>query len=215
MLRRDSLIAARVSGFTPPPLISTPNSVLAWVKRMPPPDSEIPARSKMAVDRLIARREVHLREKTLWRMLDETVARAEGILGVNIEELDLAARRAPVKAKGSKPRTRRRGAPREDYVMEPVYGDAGTARLLPRLIKGRTRGPVFVTHREPGPSKVLAPRDVCPDTPGWSGCRTARPAPCSTPTPQSAGCRAQAGTCTNTAILVSPTSARPGPACPC
>ncbi|WP_435616132.1 tyrosine-type recombinase/integrase [Streptomyces coelicoflavus] len=139
-------------------------AVPAWVKRMPPPDSETPARSKMAVDRLIARRDVHLREKTLWRMLYETVARAEEILGVNIEELDLAARRAPVKAKGAKPRTRLRGAPREDYVMEPVYWDAGTARLLPRLIKGRTRGPVFVTHRKPGPGKVVSPRDVCPDT---------------------------------------------------
>ncbi|MDT0544917.1 tyrosine-type recombinase/integrase [Streptomyces lonegramiae] len=138
--------------------------VPAWVKRMPPPDSETPARSKMAVDRLIARRDIHLREKTLWRMLYETVARSEEILGVNIEELDLTGRRAPVKAKGAKPRTRRRGVPREDYVMEPVYWDAGTARLLPRLIKGRTRGPVFVTHRKPGPGKVLAPRDVCPDT---------------------------------------------------
>lgn len=138
--------------------------VPAWVKRMPPPDSETPARSKMAVDRLIARRDVHLREKTLWRMLYETVARSEEILGVNIEELDLAGRRAPVKAKGVKPRTRRRGVTREDYVLEPVYWDAGTARLLPRLIKGRTRGPVFVTHRKPGPGKVIAPRDVCPDT---------------------------------------------------
>ncbi|MGW2280407.1 site-specific integrase [Streptomyces sp. NPDC001770] len=139
-------------------------AVPAWVKRMPPPDSETPARSKMAVDRLIARRDVHLREKTLWRMLYETVARAEEILGVNIEELDLAARRAPVKAKGAKPRTRRRGAPHKDYVMEPVYWDAGTARLLPRLIKGRIRGPVFVTHRKPGPGKVVSLRDVCPET---------------------------------------------------
>ncbi|MEV0222258.1 site-specific integrase [Streptomyces sp. NPDC050704] len=138
--------------------------VPAWVKRMPLPDSETPARSKMAVDRLIARRDVHLREQTLWRMLYETAARSEEILGVNIEELDLAGRRAPVKAKGAKPRTRRRGVTREDYVLEPVYWDAGTARLLPRLIKGRTRGPVFVTHRKPGPGKVIAPRDVCPDT---------------------------------------------------
>ncbi|MFV8188364.1 tyrosine-type recombinase/integrase [Streptomyces sp. AF1B] len=138
--------------------------VPAWAKRLPPPDSETPARSKMAVDRLIARRDVHLREKTLWRMLYETVARAEEILGVNIEELDLAGRRALVKAKGAQPRTRRRGAPRADFVMEAVYWDAGTARLLPRLIKGRTRGPVFVTHRRPGPGKVLARRDVCPDT---------------------------------------------------
>jgi hypothetical protein len=36
---------------------------------MAPPDSETSARSKIAVGRLIARREVHLREKTLWRML--------------------------------------------------------------------------------------------------------------------------------------------------
>ncbi|MGX9891392.1 tyrosine-type recombinase/integrase [Streptomyces sp. NPDC002276] len=138
--------------------------VPVWAKRMTPPDSETPARSKMAVDRLIARRDVHVREKTLWRMLYETVARSEEILGVNIEELDLAGRRAPVKAKGARPRTRRRGAVREDFVLEPVYWDAGTARLLPRLLKGRTRGPVFVTHRRPGPGKVVSPRDVCPDT---------------------------------------------------
>ena len=41
---------------------------------------------------------MHLREKTLWRMLYETCARAEEILGINIEELDLAGRRTPVKA---------------------------------------------------------------------------------------------------------------------
>lgn len=139
-------------------------AVPAWVKRVTPPDSETPAHSKMTIDRLIARRDVHLREKTLWRMLYETCARAEEILGINIEEPDLAGRRAPVKAKGAQPRTRRRGAPREDFVLEPVFWDAGTARLLPRLIKGRTRGPVFVTHRRPGPGKVVSPRDVCPDT---------------------------------------------------
>jgi integrase len=97
-------------------------------------------------------------------MLYETCARAEEILGVNIEELDLAGRRCPVKAKGARPRTRRRGQSREDFVLEPVYWDAGTARLLPRLLKGRTCGPVFVTHRRPGPGKVVSPRDVCPDT---------------------------------------------------
>ncbi|MFE2186059.1 tyrosine-type recombinase/integrase [Streptomyces sp. NPDC059455] len=138
-------------------------AVPAWAKRMPRPDSQTPARSKMAVDRLIARREVALREKTLWRMLYETCARAEEILEVNIEELDLAGRRAPVKAKGAAAR-RRGGRAREDFVLETVYWDAGTARLLPRLIKGRTRGPVFVTHRRPGPGKVVSPRDVCPDT---------------------------------------------------
>lgn len=85
----------------------------------------------MAVDRLIARREVHLREKTLWRMLYETVARAEEILGVNIEELDLAARRAPVKAKGSKPRTRRRGARARTTSWSPCTGTPAPPACCP------------------------------------------------------------------------------------
>lgn len=145
-------------------------TVPAWAKRPAVPDSETPARSKMAIDRLIARREAHLREKTLWRMLYETSGRAEEILGVNIEDLDFAGRRCPVKAKGARTKARRRGQAREDYVLETVYWDAGTARLLSRLLKGRTRGPVFVTHRKPGPGKV-----ACARTPGWLGCRTGKP----------------------------------------
>lgn len=42
-------------------------------------------------------------------------------------------------------------------MLKIVYWDAGTAGLLPR-------GPVFVTHRRPGPGKVVSPRDLCPDT---------------------------------------------------
>lgn len=75
----------------------------------------------MAVDRLIARREVHLREKTLWRMLYETSARAEEILAANIEELDFAGRRCPVKANGARTKARCRGQAREDHVLEAVY----------------------------------------------------------------------------------------------
>jgi hypothetical protein len=65
-------------------------AVPAWAKRLAVPDTETPVRSKMAVGRLIAGREVHARKKTLRRMLYETTARAEEILGVGIEELDLA-----------------------------------------------------------------------------------------------------------------------------
>ncbi|MEU4837018.1 site-specific integrase [Nocardia testacea] len=68
------------------------------------------------------------------------------------------------KSKGAKPRTRRRGPAHHEHVLEHVYWDAGTARLLHRLIRDRTRGPVFVTHRRPGPGKYPADRDVCPDT---------------------------------------------------
>ncbi|CAM5659723.1 hypothetical protein SGRIM119S_02604 [Streptomyces griseorubiginosus] len=111
----------------------------------------------MALDRPIARREVHLREKTLSRMLYQTAARSEEILGVNIEGLDLAARRCPMQAKGA------RSQAHEDFVLEIVTGDADTAQLLARLLSGRSRGPVFGTHCRPGP-KLVSPRTVCPDT---------------------------------------------------
>lgn len=38
-------------------------AVPGWTKRLAVPDSETPARSKTAVDRLVTRREVHLRRK--------------------------------------------------------------------------------------------------------------------------------------------------------
>ena len=41
-------------------------------------------------------------------------ARAEELLQLNIEDLDQTGRRAPVKSKGAKPRTRRRGAARHN-----------------------------------------------------------------------------------------------------
>lgn len=171
--------------------------VPAWAKRLTAPDSETPARSRMAIDRLIARREVHLREKTFYRMLYETAARAEETLSLNIEDLDLAGRRTQVKAKGARAKTRRRGQAREHFVLETVYWDAGTARLLPRLLKGRTRGPVFVTHRR-APARSSAPATSA-RTPGWPASRTASPVPCWTSTPRFAG-RERAGICTSTAI---------------
>lgn len=139
-------------------------AVPLWCKAMPATPSETPVHSRAAIDRTIGRRDVHLREKTLWRMLYETVARSEEVLGVNIEDLDLSARSCPVRAKGAQPKTKRRGATRAEYVMETVWWDAGTARLLPRLIGDRTRGPLFVTHRRPGPGKKVDARDLCPDT---------------------------------------------------
>lgn len=166
--------------------------------RSTPPDSQTPVRSRTAIDRLIGRREIHLREKTLWRMLYETCARTEELLGLNVEDLDLAGRTAAVKSKGAKPRTRRRGATHHEHVLENVYWDAGTARLLPRLIRDRTRGPVFVTHRRPGPAST-SPTATSAPTPALPGCPTTRPATCSTPPPPSMGPE-RAGTCTNCAI---------------
>jgi site-specific recombinase XerD len=93
-----------------------------------------------------------LRERVLWRMLYETAARAEEILSLNIEDLDLEFRRARVHSKGG--------------AIEYVHWATATARLLPRLLRGRTSGPVFLADRRAPTSGSRAPAaaDICPET---------------------------------------------------
>ena len=113
------------------------------------------AAPRPAIERLLSRRDIPLREKTLWRMLYETAARASEILALNVEDLDLEQRRAPVRSKGGD--------------TEFVYWDTGTAHLLPRLLRlpdgtSRTSGPLFLASRRPVPARRPAPRDICPHT---------------------------------------------------
>jgi len=93
-----------------------------------------------------------LRERVLWRMLYETAARAEELLSLNVEDLDPELRRARVISKGG--------------AVEYVHWQTGTARLLPRLLQGRTSGPVFLADRRAPTSGRRAPAaaDVCPVT---------------------------------------------------
>jgi len=86
------------------------------------------------------------RDRTLWRMAYETWARAEELLGLNIEDLDLANREAVVNGKGGD--------------RERVWWATGTARLLPRVIAGRTAGPLFLASRRP--TKPMPAADVDP-----------------------------------------------------
>ena len=93
-----------------------------------------------------------LRERVLWRMLYETAARAEEILTLNVEDLDPEFQRARVKSKGG--------------AVEYVHWATGSARLLPRLLRGRTVGPVFLAGRRAPASGPRAPadKDICPET---------------------------------------------------
>jgi integrase len=136
----------------------------AWTKRLTAPDSGTPARSRSAIDRLLGRPEVHLREKALWWMLYETAARAEEILSINVEDLDMAGRCAPVQAYNTRPRGRGRDGGCEEFAPETVRWGVGTASLLSGLLVGRARGPVFVTHRRSGLGRLVSERDICPDT---------------------------------------------------
>ncbi|WP_328404854.1 tyrosine-type recombinase/integrase [Nocardia sp. NBC_00403] len=89
-----------------------------------------------------------LRERTWWTMLYETAARAEEILMLDVEDLDTVNRCATVVRKGG--------------ARDVIYWQTGTARLLPRLIAGRKRGPLFLTDRKAKPSVAL--EDIDPTT---------------------------------------------------
>ena len=104
------------------------------------------------LDKLLTDDRHGLRERVLWRMLYETAARAEELLSLNIEDLDLEFRRGRVTSKGG--------------AIEYVHWATGTARLLPRLLRGRTSGPVFLAGRRAPVSGSRAPAeaDVCPET---------------------------------------------------
>ncbi|MDT3441579.1 site-specific integrase [Pseudofrankia sp. BMG5.37] len=93
-----------------------------------------------------------LRERVLWRLLYETAARAEEVLSLNIEDLDTEFRRARVISKGG--------------AIEYVHWQTATARLLPRLLSGRTTGPVFLADRRAPASGRRAPAaaDIDPAT---------------------------------------------------
>jgi integrase len=96
----------------------------------------------------IWRLDVPLRDKALWRMLYETAARAEEILGLDVPGLDLTGKRGRVISKGG--------------TTDWVHWQTGTAQLLPRLLAGRREGPVFLTARKP--ARAVASGDLCPVT---------------------------------------------------
>jgi integrase/recombinase XerD len=117
-------------------------------RRVPTHDSRVIAYSDL--EALWARRDVALREKVFWKMLYETAGRASEILNLDVDDLDLANKQATIISKGG--------------ARATVHWQSGTARLLPKYLKDRTRGPLFLTNIKPGPSHTPAAGDLCPDT---------------------------------------------------
>jgi integrase len=81
-------------------------------------------------------------------LLYETAARANEILSLDIEDLDVPNKRARVRSKGG--------------AIEWVFWQTGTALLLPRLLTGRSSGPVFLADRRP--TRAVSGVDQCPLT---------------------------------------------------
>jgi len=103
-----------------------------------------------SLERLFRREDVPVREKCLWRLLYETAARAQEVLSLNVEDLDLDNKRARTVSKGGD--------------TEWLHFQSGSARLLPRVIAGRQTGPLFLADRRPAPARTPAALDVCPGT---------------------------------------------------
>lgn len=97
------------------------------------PQDRSRALSRAGVEQLLTRDDIAIRERTLWRLLYESAARSGEVLRLDVGDLDLPNRRARVRRKGG--------------AVDIIVWQTGTARLLPRLLQGRTSGPVFVTAR--------------------------------------------------------------------
>ena len=108
------------------------------------------ALSHAELERLLTSRTASLRDRALWRLLYETAARAHEVLQLNVEDVDLERRRA---------HTVRKGGDRD--VM---HFQSGAVRLLPKVIAGRTSGPLFLAEGVPAASRVPALSDLDPSS---------------------------------------------------
>jgi integrase len=91
-----------------------------------------------------------LRDRAFWALAYSTAARADELLGLDVDDVDLANREAQIVGKGGD--------------AQRVFWDSEAARLLGRLVGGRPRGPVFLADKAPSPARAAAVGDIDPDT---------------------------------------------------
>ena len=125
-----------------------PNDPMALVEHRNPTTDARKAVPFSDLESLFTDRSVALREKTLWRMLYETAARASEVLALDVDDLNLARKRAYITGKGGD--------------IDLIHWSDATARLLTRYLGRRKVGPLFLTARK-APLHTRD-RDVCPTT---------------------------------------------------
>src|SRR5436190_22800423 len=142
--------------------LATTGSFLAWCRRhgwpagtlqlradrRAAPEDDTRAIPLPELERLWSRTDIPLRERALWRLLYDSAARADEVLGLDVPDLDLANRQARARVKGG-----------DAHLLH--FQTAG-ARLLAKLIAGRESGPVFLTERRAASHRVTAAADLDP-----------------------------------------------------
>jgi integrase/recombinase XerD len=126
------------------------DDLAADLERRPEPADRTKAIPLPELERLWRGDTIRVRDKALWRFLYETAARASEALSINVEDVDLDNKRVRVRSKGGD--------------TDWLHFQTGSARLLPRLLAGRARGPLFLADRRPVPSRAPATLDRCPET---------------------------------------------------
>jgi hypothetical protein len=120
----------------------------AGLRHRPGSAAPVPALTRGQVAELF-RSDAKLREQTFWRVIYDSAAHVDDILGLDAGRLDLPGGGAPM---GSAAR------PDDGWIR---WRDS-TGELLRLLLAGRTYGPVFLTDRR-APAHAAA-ADVCPFT---------------------------------------------------
>lgn len=129
----------------------------AGLRRIPPAAARAAASRLDAVQaRAVLGLPAPLREKALWHLLYECGGTIERVLALDVDDLDLPGRR-----------TRERGS-------APLRWGDGSAGLLPLLVLGRVRGPLFATargrlsYRRAAEVFTAATRPLDPGGRGWT-----------------------------------------------
>jgi integrase len=125
-------------------------NLVGGLDRRREPADRTKAIPRAELERLWRREDASVRERAFWRLCYETAGRAGEVLGLNVEDVDLANKRARVRSKGGD--------------VEFLHFQSASARLLPKLIDGRSRGPLFLAERRPVPARAPAAVDLCPVT---------------------------------------------------
>ena len=118
------------------------------LRHLPGQAAPVPPLTRGQVAELF-RSDAKLREHTFWRVIYDSAAHVDEVLGLDAGRLDLPGGGAPAVA-----------APHRDDGW--IRWRDSTGELLRLLLAGRTYGPVFLTDRK-APARAVA-ADVCPFT---------------------------------------------------